>query len=112
MEKRHLILKSILFVLLVYLSSCQPAESSIRYNATGTGGTLSVNYVDATGTSQTYTGPSPFELNFSAKSGAAISISATCGPNGTSTVDIYIDGNDKAHDTETAIRSSASITVP
>ena len=104
-------LKSILFIFLVYLSSCQPADSSIRYVASGSG-TLTVDYVDAMGNSQQYIGPSPFEQNFTAKSGAELSISASCGPNGTSTVDIYINGNDKAHDTETAIRSSASITVP
>jgi ribose 5-phosphate isomerase len=111
MSKRYWFIKCIIFVLLVYLSSCQPEESSVRYIASGSG-TLTVNYVDAMGTSQEYNGASPFEQDFSAKSGAQLSISATCGPNGTSTVDIYINGADKAHDTETAIKSSASITVP
>jgi len=111
MQKKYLFIRFVMFVMLVYLSSCQPAESSVRYIASGSG-TLTVNYVDASGTSQEYMGPSPFELDFSANSGAQLSISATCGPNGTSTVDIYINGADKAHDTETAIKSSASITVP
>jgi hypothetical protein len=101
-----------LFLLPFFLVSCQPAESNIKYTATGSSGGLTVNYVDATGTSQTYNGSSPWELNFSAKSGAQLSVTASNGPNDTSTVDIYINGADKAHDTETGVSSTASITVP
>src|ERR1700722_17147802 len=90
--------------------SCQPAESTIKYNASGTGGSLTVNYVDATGTNELYTGSSPWQLNFSAKSGAQLSVTANCGPNGSSTVDIYVNGVDKAHDSENGVSSSASIT--
>jgi len=104
--------KYLLLLLPIVLWSCQPAESNIKYTATGSGGALTVNYVDATGVSQTYNGSSPWQLNFSAKSGAQLSVTANNGPNGTSTVDIYINGTDKAHDTETGVSSTASITVP
>jgi|GEM_PF-3513296 len=100
------------FLFSIIFWGCQPAESTIKYTASGTGGTLTVNYVDASGYSQVYTGSSPWQLNFSAKSGAQLSVSAGCGPNGTSVVDIYINGADKAHDSQTAVNSSASITVP
>jgi len=105
-------IKFFFIVIPFFFSACQLAESTIKYTASGTSGTLTVNYVDVTGVSETYTGPSPWQLNFSAKSGAQLSVSAGNGPNGTSTVDIYINGTDKAHDTETGVNSTASITVP
>jgi len=105
-------MKRLLFLLPLLLAACSKAPSNIKYTASGTGFGFSVDFVDGNGNHQTYTGASPWENDFTANSGASLSVTGGSGASGTSTVHIYINGVDKASDTETGLNATARTTVP
>jgi hypothetical protein len=92
--------------------SCTKNPSDIKFTASGTGSMLTVHYVDGMGNPQTYNGKSPFQETFTANSGAELSLSAGSGPSETNEVHIFINGADKAHDTETGLDATARVVVP
>ena len=109
--KRKLLLFALASGLLIS-TACTKASSTVKYTASGTGSGFTVTYTDASGNNQTYSGSSPWETSFTANSGASLSVSGGTGATGTSEVHIYVNGADRAHDTETGKNASASTTVP
>jgi len=104
-------MKFIYLLFLVVLCSCTAGPYTIKYEATGSSGTLNVAYIDENGNNQSYTGTSPWNYSFSAKKGASLKVSASCDVTGTSSVHIFINAVDKKDDTETGINATASTTA-
>jgi len=105
--------KFLLFIPLLLAVACTKDPSNIKYTASGDGPAgITVDYVDGNGIHQSYTGASPWESSFTAKSGTSLSVSGGSGSFGTSSVHIYINGVDKANDTETGNNATAKTTVP
>ena len=97
-----------LFLLLsTVLFSCAKGPYSVKYTASGSSGILNVSYIDENGNNQSYTGNSPWNYSFTAKSGMYLKVSASCDAGGTSEVHIFINNVDKVHDTETGFTAEA-----
>ena len=99
-------------LLCVFLLACDKSPSDIRYTATGTGPSITVTFIDGTGMTEVYNGVSPWNYSFTAKSGAELSVTGGSGSVGTSEVHIFVNGKDKAQDTETGLNATARTTVP
>jgi len=106
------LLRTRFLILLLCLASCNKDPSTIKYTVSGTGPSITADYVDGDGIHETFSGTSPWQTTFTANSGANLSITGGSGTIGTSEVHIFIDGVDKAHDVRNGVNATATTTVP